>query len=64
MLLLTEWDLDTALEVRKEEGMEKSIEIGIERGMERAARAMKDKGMDVGTIAEVTGLSIDTILKL
>jgi len=56
MGLLTEWDWDTALDVSKEEG--------IEDGVERVARAMKEKGMDVGTIAEVTNLPIDTILKL
>ena len=55
-MLLTEWDWDTALKVSKKEGFED--------GMERAARAMKDKGMDVGTITEVTGLPVDTILNL
>jgi len=55
-MLLTDWDWDTALEVRKEEGMEK--------GLEKAARAMKEKGADIGFIVEVTGLSVDTILNL
>jgi len=55
-MLLTEWDWDTALEVRKEEGEEIATE--------RIARAMKEKGADVNFIAEVTNLPIDTILKL
>jgi len=49
----TEWNLDTALEIRKEEG--------IEDGLLKAARAMKEKGFDMSTIVEVTELPIDTI---
>ena len=55
-MLLTEWDMDTALDVSKEEGME------IERL--KIARAMKEKGADVNFIAEVTNLPIDTIINL
>ena len=55
-MLLTDWDWDTALEVRKEEGEEIATE--------RIARAMKEDGMDVSTIARLTNLPIDTILKL
>jgi len=60
MRLLTDWDLDTALDVSKEEG----IEIGMEKERLKNARAMKEKGADIGFIAEVTNLPIDTILKL
>jgi len=52
------WEVDeaTVREVWKDDGrMEKSLKI---------ARAMKDKGFDIGTIAEVTELPIDEILKL
>jgi len=59
-LLLTEWDMDTALEVSKEEGFEKGVEIGVET----VARAMKEEGMDVSTIARITGLPVNTILNL
>jgi len=59
-MLLTDWDWDTALEVREEEGKEKGIEIGVET----VARAMKEEGADVNFIAKVTNLPIDTILKL
>jgi predicted transposase/invertase (TIGR01784 family) len=59
-MLLTDWDLDTALDVSKEEG----IEIGTERGVMKTARAMKEKGFDINTIVEVTELPVDVILKL
>jgi hypothetical protein len=55
-MLLTDWDLDTALDVSKEEG----IEIGVMK----TARAMKEKGFDINTIVEVTELPVDVILKL
>jgi predicted transposase/invertase (TIGR01784 family) len=71
-MLLAEWDLDTAMDVCKEEsfeeGMEKGMEKGMKKGMEKGilktARAMKEKGADIGFIAEVTELPIDTILNL
>jgi len=34
-MLYTEWNWDTALEVRYEEGVEDGIEQGIERGVEQ-----------------------------
>ena len=34
-MLYTEWNWDTALEVRYEEGVEDGIERGVERGIER-----------------------------
>jgi predicted transposase YdaD len=35
-----------------------------EEGILQTARAMQAKGFDTGTIAEVTGLSVDDILKM
>jgi predicted transposase/invertase (TIGR01784 family) len=67
-MLLAEWDLDTALDVRGEErfmeGMEAGMEAGMEKGVLRAARAMKEMGLDICTIAKATELPIDTILNL
>ncbi|GBU23341.1 hypothetical protein R80B4_03258 [Fibrobacteres bacterium R8-0-B4] len=75
-MLLEEWNWDTALAVREEEGFEKGmekgreegIEIGMEKGegiaAERIAHAMKEEGADVHFIAKVTNLSIDAIQKL
>jgi len=52
----------------KEYDREGDIAEGIERGMEKERRkvatAMKAKGMDVNTIAEITGLTVDEILHL
>jgi hypothetical protein len=55
-MLLTDWDLDTALDVSKEEGREEE--------RLRNARAMKEEGFDVSTIARITELPVDVILKL
>jgi predicted transposase YdaD len=71
-MLLTDWDLDTALDVSKEEGFEMGWDKGMEKGKgegmeiaaEKIARAMKEKGADVNFIAEVTNLPIDTIQRL
>jgi predicted transposase/invertase (TIGR01784 family) len=63
-MLLTDWDLDTALDVSKEEGFEMGWEKGVEKGVMKTARAMKEKGFDINTIVEVTELPVDVILKL
>jgi len=64
------WEVDEAAvhEVWKEEGRAEGRTEGLaegrtERNM-KIALAMKDKGFDIGTIAEVTELPIDTILRL
>jgi predicted transposase/invertase (TIGR01784 family) len=46
------------------EGLEKGMERGIERGILRTAKAMKAKGIDVNIIAEVTGMTVDDVLRL
>jgi predicted transposase/invertase (TIGR01784 family) len=55
-----EWDMDIALQVREEEGMEK----GRMEGLKSVARNLQAKGMPVNDIAETTGLTIDNILRL
>jgi predicted transposase/invertase (TIGR01784 family) len=47
-----------------ERGMERGIEKGMERGILRTAKAMKAKGIDTNTIAEVTGMTVDDVLRL
>ena len=37
---------------------------GMERGMKKAAHAMKAEGMNPDTIARITGLAVDDILRL
>ncbi|MHC6202030.1 Rpn family recombination-promoting nuclease/putative transposase, partial [Breznakiellaceae bacterium SP9] len=44
-MLTTEWDLDTALAVRWEEGWEDGIEEGMEKGIEIGT----EKGIEIGT---------------
>jgi len=50
------WDMDLAVEVAREEGRKEMTQ--------KIARAMRADGMDVNTIAEVTELTVDEILRL
>ncbi len=66
-MLAAEYDLDTALKVSKEEGMEIGREKGkIEGKYNKALEIAKNliNVLDIDTIVEKTGLSIDIIRKL
>jgi predicted transposase YdaD len=75
-MIYTEWDMDTALEVRFEEGreagierriekgIEKGIERGIEKGIEKTARNAIMKGLSIDVIHDITGLDADAISNL
>jgi predicted transposase/invertase (TIGR01784 family) len=67
-MLLAEWDLDTAMDVCKEESFEEGMEKGMERGKVEAkvdtARRLLSLGIDVNIISQATELPVDTILKL
>jgi hypothetical protein len=71
-MLMTEWKMEDALEVRFSEGweggMEKGIEKGIEKGMEKGVEnvALNALAMDfsVEVIHQMTGLDIEAIEKL
>jgi hypothetical protein len=52
-MLLSEWNMDDALAVRYEEGMEE--------GMEKVARNALAKGASVEFIHDITGLDMETI---
>jgi predicted transposase/invertase (TIGR01784 family) len=52
-MLLTEWNLEDALEVEREEGREE--------GLEEAARNALAKGLPLDMIGEITGLDMETI---
>lgn len=56
------------LDQAKKEGLEKGIETGIEKGIEKntidTALKMKENGLDISLIANITGLSIERIEKL
>jgi hypothetical protein len=56
-MLLTEWNMDDALAVRFEEG----IEIGEEKGRETVARNALANGLSPELIRTITGLDLETI---
>lgn len=51
---------EEGIEIGREEG----IEIGVKNGVLRVAKAMKAKGIPDETIAEMTGLPLQDIVKL
>jgi predicted transposase YdaD len=55
-MLMTEWNIEDAKKVWYEEGME--------RGMEEAARNALAQGASIEFIQKITGLDIETIMKL
>jgi hypothetical protein len=59
-MLLHEWNMDTALAVRFEEGMER----GIEQGMRDVALNALDEGLPLEVVQKITGLDIETIENL
>ena len=62
------WNMEDALAVRYEEGIEKGIEIciekGIEKNRERIVRNALAKGFPMDTIHDVTGIDIETIKRI
>ncbi|MCP5047452.1 MAG: hypothetical protein GY940_09795 [bacterium] len=48
----------------RKEGEKKGIKKGIKEGKLEMAKRMKEKGMDIDTIAEISGLSNEQIMKL
>ena len=67
-MLTTEWDWDTALAVRFEEGLEEGLEEGMEKGMEKGMETVAlnalSKGVSLELISEITGFDIETIKNL
>lgn len=55
-----EWDHIAVMDQKFDEGMEKGIEEGIKKVVQR----MLSNGMNVQTIASVTGLSVDDIIQI
>jgi len=70
--LLTYWELkgvvDTARDEGHErglaEGLQKGMEKGIEKGIHLMAQKLKQKGLSLDMISEVTGIAPDEIEKL
>jgi hypothetical protein len=63
-MLMTEWNMDTALAVRFEEGMEKGLVKGREDKQAEIARNALMKGASVEFVKEITGLDDETIRRL
>ena len=67
-MLMTEWKMEDALEVRYEEGMEKGLEEGLEKGLEKGkeeiARNALSEGFSMEIVQKITGLDMETIKSL
>ena len=69
---MEEHGYERGVEVGRKEGIEEGKKEGIKEGMEKGehnksiqiAKSMKDKGFDIATISELTGLSLDEIENL
>jgi len=59
-MLVNEWDMETALEVREEEGFERGVGVGVETV---AANALA-KGYTIEQVYEITGLDTEIITGL
>ena len=59
-MLVNEWDMETALEVREEERFEK----GMEKGVETVAANALAEGLPLELIRKLTGLDTETITGL
>jgi predicted transposase YdaD len=67
-MLLTEWNMEDALRVAREEEREIGERIGEKRGEKRAARTyaarMKSDGLDIKLIVKYTGLKPEEVENL
>jgi predicted transposase YdaD len=63
-MIYTEWDMETALAVRYENGYDNGREEGIERGIEKTARNALMNGFSIDQIQVITGLDADVIRNL
>jgi predicted transposase/invertase (TIGR01784 family) len=64
MSLLEEWNLDDALAVAKRDGEELGMREGKKQKALEIARNLRANGMGVNEIAELTGLTVDDVLRL
>jgi predicted transposase/invertase (TIGR01784 family) len=63
-MLVKEWDFEAEIAVLTEEAREEGWEKGREEEKENNARAMKAAGIDVDTVAKITGLTPNHIARL
>jgi hypothetical protein len=63
-MLVAEWDINTALEVEREEGYEKGIEKGFEKGIEITAQNALAEGVPIELVSKITMLDIERVREL
>lgn len=56
--------IDTALELGREQGLAEGIEQGRAEGRAEIVLSMLAKGLDIATVSELTGLSVEEIRTL
>jgi len=60
-MLANEWDMETALEVSREEGFERGVGVGMEKGVETVAVNALAEGLSLEQVHRITGLDTETI---
>jgi hypothetical protein len=64
-MLMTEWNLEDALVVEREEGREEGLEKGLEKGREEGREEIAKNALKAGAslefVQKITGLNIETI---
>jgi hypothetical protein len=60
-MLITEWDIDEAIAVNREEAWEEGIEHGYEKGQLEFARNALRMGFPADAVHKITGLDMETI---
>jgi len=60
-MLMTEWNMDDALAVRYEEGMEVGEEKGLKKGREEVAKKALTEGASIEFVKKITGLDEEAI---
>ena len=70
-MLLSEWNMDEALEVAKEEGMEEAFADGVEYGLEQGQEVEREKNiqalrrkLSAEDIAETLEVPLEYVLKV
>ena len=61
---LIEWDYEIEKEELRKEAREEGLQEGIQEGIQKMAIKMLQKGMDIQTIMEITGLTEEEIKRL
>jgi predicted transposase YdaD len=74
-MLMAEWNMDDALAVRYEEGLERGMELGLEQGLERgreqgleqgreeAIRRILRHGMSPAEAARIFTIPLDMVMR-